>query len=128
MIERRKYDRPPLMIEGEISVGVDVLNITSAGAKVCMKETEVRLETDLVNYVVLYIPSFGEFAGEIIWKTEAFIGIHFHDSHKTMMKLVFEGVGKTPNTPIGDILVTNMPPGATLSFKMVGQSAMLPAY
>lgn len=93
--ERRKFERFPVLLEAAVLVDGDVIHcvifdISASGAKLQLKGTEVHLEDDQVNLIKLKIPGFGDFDGEIIWTDDEYIGIKFHEKHKTMVKLVLE--------------------------------------
>ena len=93
--ERRKSERFPVLLEAAVSVDSDVINcvifdISAGGAKLQLKGAEVHFEDDQVKHIKLNIPGFGDFDGEIIWTDDEYIGIKFHENHKTMVKLVLE--------------------------------------
>ena len=98
--ERRKSERLPILLEAAVSVDSDVINcvildISAGGAKLQLKGTEVHLEDDQVKLIRLNIPGFGDFDGEIIWTDDEYIGIKFHENHKTMVMLVLESSTET---------------------------------
>ncbi len=99
MTERRKLERFPILLEATVLVDDEVINcviyvISAGGATVQLKGTEIHLEDDQVKLIRLNIPEFGDFDGEIVWTDDEYIGIKFHDSHKTVVKLVLESTTK----------------------------------
>ncbi len=97
--EKRKLERFPILLEATVLVDDDVINcvifvISAGGAKVQLKGTEVHFEDDPVKLLQLNIPGFGDFDGEIVWTDDEYIGIKFHDNHKTVVKLVLESATK----------------------------------
>ncbi len=94
-VEKRQFERYPLMLESTVSVGREVIDcvifdISAGGAKIRLKGTEVRPDKDQIETIVLHIPGFGGFDGKIIWTDDEYVGIQFRETHKTMVKLVIE--------------------------------------
>jgi len=97
--ERREFERLPILLEASVSVDSDVINcvifdISAGGAKLQLKGTEVHFEDGQVKLTRLNIPGFGDFDGQIVWTDDEFIGIKFHENHKTMVNLVLESGAK----------------------------------
>ncbi len=95
IVEKRQFERYPLMLESTVSVGQAVLdcvifNISAGGAKIRLKGSEIRPKNDQIESIVLHIPGFGEFEGRIVWTDDEYVGIQFRESHKTMVNLVIE--------------------------------------
>lgn len=93
--ERRKHERFPALLEATVTVDSDVINcmifdISAGGAKLQLKGTQGHFEDGQVKLIQLNIPGFGDFDGEIIWTDDEYIGIKFHENHKTMVMLVLE--------------------------------------
>lgn len=93
--ENRRYERYPLMLEAEVSIGGEafgcvIFGLSAGGAKVRLRGAEGLSERCLSEPADLHIPRFGGFEGEIVWKDDEFIGIEFHENHKTIMKLILE--------------------------------------
>ena len=94
-VERRQFERYPLMLESTVSVGREVIDcvifdISAGGAKVRLMGTEIHPDKDQIVTIVLDIPGFGGFEGKIIWTDDEYVGIQFSETHKTMVKLVLE--------------------------------------
>lgn len=91
--EKRQFDRHPLMLEAQVTIGGEsfaavIFNISAAGAKVRLKDAGNAAETAAPKTAVLDIPDFGDCEGDIVWTDDDFIGIDFHEDHKTMVKLI----------------------------------------
>ncbi len=91
--DRRQFERYPLMIEAQVTIGAEsfaamIFEISAAGAKVQLKDAGKVAEIVLPKTTVLDIPDYGSYEGDIIWIDDEFIGIKFHESHKTMVKLI----------------------------------------
>ena len=87
-VERRQFERFPLMLEAEVSLGGDALesmifDVSAGGAK-------VRFKKDPFKHIVLKIPPFGEFEGEVMWKDDEYVGIRFHENHEKMMDAIVD--------------------------------------
>ncbi len=93
--ERRGTERFPLTLKAEITFGdgeldAKIYDLSSSGAK-------VRLKKNLLKNIVLNIPPFGIFEGEIAWTDEEFIGIKFNEDHKAIVNLILQHVaGNAP--------------------------------
>ena len=93
MTERRLNERFPLMLEAEVTIGGEsfaavIFDIAADGAKVRLKDAGNAAENAMPKTVVLKIPEYGDFEGDIIWTDDEFIGIDFHEDYKTMVKLI----------------------------------------
>jgi len=91
--DRRQFERYPLMLEAQVTIGAErfavlIFDISSGGAKVQSLDPEKVAEIVLPKTVVLDIPDFGGYEGDIVWIDDEFIGIKFHENHKTMVKLI----------------------------------------
>jgi hypothetical protein len=87
-VERRQFERFPLMLEAEVSLGSDALasmifDVSAGGAK-------VRFKDDPFKKIVLKIPPFGEFEGEVVWKDDEYVGIKFGEDHEKMMDVIVD--------------------------------------
>jgi hypothetical protein len=47
-----------------------------------------KAENAMPKTAILTIPEFGDFEGDIVWTDDEYIGIHFHENHKTTVKLI----------------------------------------
>ncbi len=95
--ERRQHERFPLMLPAEASIGGEtvaavIFDISGGGAKLQLKGAGNAAENATPRTVVLTIPEYGDFEGDIIWTDDEYIGIHFHETHKTMVKLITEQI------------------------------------
>lgn len=95
VVERRRHERLPLMLDAEVFVGDDVIgcvvfDLSPGGAKVRLTRNGIPAEDAPPEDLVLHIPPFGGFEGEISWRDDEYIGIQFFDAHKTMVKLIVE--------------------------------------
>ena len=91
--DRRQFERYPLMLEAQVTIGAEsfaavIFDISAGGAKVQLKGAGKGAEIALPKTAVLAIPNFGGYGGDIIWIDDEFIGIDFHENHKTMVKLI----------------------------------------
>ena len=91
--DRRQFDRHPLMLEAQVTIGAEsfaalIFDISAGGAKVQLIGAGKVAEIVLPKTAVLDIPDYGGYEGDIIWIDDEFIGIEFHESHKTMVKLI----------------------------------------
>jgi hypothetical protein len=86
--EKRQSERYPLMLDAEAALGGDALEITifdvSAGG------AKVRFKEDPLKHIVLKVPPFGEFEGEIVWKDDEYVGIKFNEDQKKMAEIILE--------------------------------------
>jgi hypothetical protein len=85
-VEKREHERFHVTVAAEITFGGEgvecsTIDISEGGAK-------VRFKTDPFKKVVLSIPPFGEFEGEIAWKDDEYVGIKFHHRHDRMAEIV----------------------------------------
>ena len=76
-----------MTIGGETFAAV-IWDISAGGAKVQLKAPGKGTEIALPKTTVLAIPDFGGYEGDIVWIDDEFIGIKFHENHKTMVKLI----------------------------------------
>ena len=93
MTDRRQHERYPLMLESAVTIGGEsfaavIFDISGGGAKVQLKDARNAAENAMPKTVVLDIPEYGDYEGDIIWVDDDYIGIHFHENHKTMVKLI----------------------------------------
>ncbi len=91
--ERRQHERYPLMLEAAVTIGGEsfaavIFYISAGGAKVQLKDAGNAAENAMRKTTVLEIPEYEGFGGDIVWIDDDFIGINFHDNHKTMVKLI----------------------------------------
>ena len=91
--DRRQVDRHPLMLEAQVTIGAEsfaavIFEISTGGAKVQLKNAGNAAENAMPKTAVLDIPDYGGYEGDIVWIDDDFIGIDFHESHKTMVKLI----------------------------------------
>lgn len=89
--ERRHGERFPLTLKAEITfeegdLDAKIYDLSPSGAK-------VRLNKNLLKSIVLNIPPFGVFEGEVVWTDEEYIGIKFSEDHKAIVNLILEHVG-----------------------------------
>jgi hypothetical protein len=93
--ERRHTERFPLTVKAEIAFGdadldARIYDLSPTGAK-------VRLKKGLLKNIVLSIPPFGVFEGEVAWTDDEYIGIKFDEDHKAIVNLILEHVaGNAP--------------------------------
>ena len=91
--DRRQFERYPLMLEAQVTIDGEtfaavIFDISAGGAKVQLKAPGKGTEIALPKTTVLAIPDFGGYEGDIVWIDDEFIGIKFHENHKTMVKLI----------------------------------------
>ena len=86
--EKLQFERYPLMLDAEVEMGGEALGITifdisSGGVKIRFKE-------DPLKRIILKIPPFGEFEGEVVWKDEEYVGMKFHEDQQKMADVILE--------------------------------------
>jgi hypothetical protein len=91
--ERRQNERFPLAVKAEVSLGegdieAQIYDLSPSGAK-------LRLKKGLLKSIVLSIPPFGVFEGEVAWTDEEFVGIKFNEDHKAIVNLILQHVAGT---------------------------------
>jgi len=91
--ERRHNERFPLTLKAEVGFGggeleAKIYDLSSSGAK-------LRLKKSLLKSIVLNIPPFGIFEGEVAWTDDEYIGIKFNEDHKAIVNLILEHVAGT---------------------------------
>ena len=91
--ERRQHERYPLMLEAAVTIGGEtfaavIWDISAGGAKVQLRDAGNAAENAMPKTAILDIPEYEDFKGDIIWTDDDFIGINFHENHKTTVKLI----------------------------------------
>ena len=91
--DQRQDERFPLMMDAEVRIGDSefkavIFDIGAGGAKLQVKEGLGQLDGNEQPLIVLIIPEFGEFHGEPAWVDDDFVGIQFHENHKTIVNLI----------------------------------------
>ncbi len=91
--DRRQFDRHPLMLEAKVTIGAEsfavlIFDISAGGAKLQSLDSGKVAEIDQSKTAVLDIPEYGDYQGDIVWIDDDFVGIDFHECHKTMVKLI----------------------------------------
>lgn len=91
--EKRQFERYPLMLDAEVALGGEALDITifdvSAGG------AKIRFKADPLKRIVLKVPPFGEFEGEVVWKDDEYVGIKFHEDQQKMAEIIVEMTRKS---------------------------------
>jgi len=93
--EQRKSERLPTMMDisvirgGQMVEGV-LVDISEGGAKVRVATAASDEPGSESEAIVLNIPRFGEFDGEIVWTEGKFAGIQFSENHKVLFSLIRE--------------------------------------
>ena len=93
--EQRKSERLPTMMDismtrrGQMVEGV-LVDISEGGAKVRVATAASGEPGSGSEAVVLNIPRFGEFDGEVVWTEGKFAGIQFSENHKALFSLIRE--------------------------------------
>ena len=86
--EKRQFERYPLMLDAEVALGGEALGITifdvSAGG------AKIRFKEDPLKRIVLKVPPFGEFEGEVVWKDDEYVGVKFHEDQGKMAEVILE--------------------------------------
>ena len=94
-IEQRKSERLPTMMDismtrgGQMVEGV-LVDISEGGAKIRVATAASGEPSSESDAIVLNIPRFGEFDGEIVWTEGKFAGIQFSENHKALFSLIRE--------------------------------------
>ncbi|MAF94732.1 MAG: hypothetical protein CMM60_03110 [Rhodospirillaceae bacterium] len=91
--DRRRFERHILMLEARVTIGGEsfaavIFDISAGSAKVRLKDAGNAAENATPKTAVLDIPEYGDYEGGIVWTDDDFIGIDFHENHKTMFKLI----------------------------------------
>jgi hypothetical protein len=90
--EKRQFERYPLMLDATVALGGDALEMTifdvSAGG------AKIRFKKDPLKSIVLKIPPFGEFEGEVVWKDEEYVGVKFNENQEKMAGVILEMTSK----------------------------------
>jgi|GEM_PF-1624891 hypothetical protein len=92
-IDQRQEERHPLMMDAMVRISDSefkavIFDISAGGAKLQIKEGLGQLDVNEQPLIVLIIPQFGEFHGEPAWVDDDFVGVRFHENHKTIVKLI----------------------------------------
>jgi len=93
--EQRQSERVPTMMDismtqgGQMVEGV-LVDISEGGAKVRVATAASGEPGTGHQAIVLNIPRFGEFDGEIVWSEGKFAGIQFSENHKVLFGLIRE--------------------------------------
>jgi len=94
-IEQRQSERLATMMDismtrgGQMVEGV-LVDISEGGAKVRVATAASGEPGPGHETIVLNIPRFGEFDGEIVWSEGKFAGIQFSENHKVLFSLIRE--------------------------------------
>ena len=99
VIERRRHERYPLMMEAGVliggeALGAEIINLSAGGAKLRLRKIEEHLSCDPADSIILHIPNFGGFEGKVIWKDDDYVGLMFNEDHKTLVNLILDSVEK----------------------------------
>ena len=99
VIERRRHDRYPLMMEAGVliggeALGAEIIDLSAGGAKLRLRKVEEHHSSDPADSIVLHIPKFGGFEGKVVWKDDDYVGLMFNENHKTLVNLILESVGR----------------------------------
>jgi len=93
--EQRKTERLSIMMEVNMKLGDQMIegelsDISAGGAKVRTTLPASDAPESTAEPVILNIPKFGDFEGEIVWRDGKFVGIAFAENHKALVSLVRE--------------------------------------
>ncbi|MCH8236993.1 MAG: PilZ domain-containing protein [Proteobacteria bacterium] len=93
--EKRQFERLPLMLEAEVShaeriIECVIFNVSAGGAKVRLKGAGIDAQKSAIKRVLLHIPPFGDFEGDIVWTDDEYMGIKFYETHKTVVNMLLE--------------------------------------
>ncbi len=93
--EKRQFERYPLMLEAEVShadqiIDCVIFDVSAGGAKVRLKKARIDAQNSPIKRVLLHIPPFGEFEGDIVWTDDEYMGIKFYETHKTVVNMLLE--------------------------------------
>ena len=93
--EKRQFERYPLMLEAEVShadqiIDCVIFDVSAGGAKVRLKGAVIDGQKSAIKRVLLHIPPFGEFEGDIVWTDDEYMGIKFYETHKTVVNMLLE--------------------------------------
>ena len=86
--EKRQFERYPPMLDAEVALGgealaITIFDISAGGAKVRFKE-------DPLKHIVIKVPPFGEFEGEIMWKDDEYVGVKFNEDQQKMAQVIVD--------------------------------------
>ncbi len=93
--EKRQFERYPLMLEAEVShadqiIDCVIFDVSAGGAKVRLKGAVIDAQKSPIKRVLLHIPPFGGFEGDIVWTDDEYMGIKFYETHKTVVNMLLE--------------------------------------
>lgn len=93
--ENRQFERHPLMLEAEVSLAEQtiacvIFDVSAGGAKVRLKKAGIDSQNSAIKRVLLHIPPFGEFEGDIVWTDDEYMGIKFYETHKAVVNMLLE--------------------------------------
>ncbi len=93
--EKRQFERLPLMLEAEVShaeriIECVIFNVSAGGAKVRLKRAANDAKKSPIKRVLLHVPPFGEFEGDIAWTDDEYMGIEFYETHKAVVNMLLE--------------------------------------
>ncbi len=88
--ERREFERFPIMMRASVTVGDDkleatIFDVSAGGAKVRLDGTDIPAPENMAPNVVLYIPAYGEFPADVVWRDEEYLGLRFHEDHSVAL-------------------------------------------
>jgi len=86
IVERRESERFPIMMRASVTAGDSVLeatifDVSAGGAKVRLDGPDLPAPDSTPHSMVLYIPAYGEFPGDVVWRDDEYIGLRFHEDH-----------------------------------------------
>ena len=93
--KKRQFERHPLMLEAEVShadqiIECVIFDVSACSAKVRLKRAGIDAQNSPIKRVLLHIPPFGEFEGDIVWTDDEYMGIKFYETHKAVVNMLLE--------------------------------------
>ncbi len=90
LVERREAERFPIMMRASVIAGDDnleatIFDVSASGAKVRLDGTDIPAPENMAQNVVLYIPAYGEFPADVVWRDEEYIGLRFQQDHSVAL-------------------------------------------
>ena len=90
LVERRESERFPIMMRASVMAGdkyleATIFDVSAGGAKVRLDGPDIPAPENMAQNVVLYIPAYGEFPADVVWRDEEYIGLNFPADHSVAL-------------------------------------------
>ena len=90
IVERREFERFPIMMRASVMAGDDsleatIFDVSAYGAKVRLDGSDVPSPDNMASNIVLNIPAYGKFPADVAWRDEEYFGLRFHEDHSVAL-------------------------------------------